>query len=560
MIDGGMNFVVTAVLSVGLALCAAALVFFIVRYLNEKKTRTVLRKENALLNERVESMSAKSSVKIQIFARLSQLLASSFDRTYLFKQIISVLTHYYPKNAVCAVLKDEDDTPVVLDMHSSADGRTVQTVSFSKLIKSFSDIQEHGGAKTAEAILDDVLLPQSLTNYIYPFALLTEEKIQGYLVVSQKSPIAPDEHLFFTDTASFLSSALQNVKTTNERDFINEQFGRSVDEKVRDYLLTHSDGGSIQSVSVMFFDIRNFTTLSEKLGPVKSVSLLNEIFSRCDEIIRTEGGFINKFTGDGFMAVFGAPIPSESHPVQAVRAALAILSGIIEVDVGIGIASGDALAGTIGSAQRKEYTVIGDTVNTASRVEGLCKVFGSHLVVTKQTFEPYRRYLSEGESNPEQNLCSESETRRTPEAEAKTERAAQPAAESATATTAAPSEKRGLLNKALGETMGEVTAARTDEATATTAKTRFLGTIRLKGKLDHVDVYDLASIGACYTADYTAAIESYYAKDFSRAETLFDRLKNEYPTDKAVLWYAEKCAARKNDGAAWDGVEQMTEK
>jgi adenylate cyclase len=192
---------------------------------------------------------------------------------------------------------------------------------------------------------------------------------------------------FFSDIAVILSSILQNILTVREKDFINEQFGRSVDPTVRDYLLLSTkEEGPIIPLSVLFFDIRNFTSLSEKIGPTQSVVLLNDIFSRCDEIIRKEGGFINQFTGDGFMAVFGAPEISENHERQAVRAALSILQ-TVSLPCGMGIASGDAVAGTIGSAKRKEYTVIGDTVNTASRIESLCKLFGSSLLISGTTME-----------------------------------------------------------------------------------------------------------------------------------------------------------------------------
>ena len=129
-------------------------------------------------------------------------------------------------------------------------------------------------------------------------------------------------------------------------------------------------------------------------------ALLNDIFSRCDGIIRKEGGFINKFTGDVFMAVFGAPEISENHERQAVRAALSILE-TVDLPCGMGIASGDAVAGTIGSAKRKEYTVIGDTVNTASRMENLCKLFGSSLLISDSTMKqvkdeiPRSRFLGQ---------------------------------------------------------------------------------------------------------------------------------------------------------------------
>lgn len=447
------------------------------------------------MNSRIETMSEKTSKKIQIFARISQLLASSFRRTSIFHQIITELSKYYPQYKICALLKTSENKILVLDEKSGESGREIQDLEFSKIIKILGDLQQHNGQKFSYSILDTVLLSQYLNDFIYPFALLTEEKIQGYLVISLPSVIAQDEHLFFTDTATLMSSALQNVKTTNERNFINEQFGRSVDEKVRDYLLKNQDAGSIQEVSVMFFDIRNFTTLSEKLGPTESVLLLNKIFSDCDQIIRNQNGFINKFTGDGFMAVFGAPLPTKNHQVQAVKSALEILQKT-EIPCGIGIASGLALAGTIGSNERKEYTVIGDTVNTASRVEGMCKIFGSSLVVTGATFEVYKRFI---ENENTDNLLKLS-------------------------------------------------------------KTRFLGKIRLKGKSAPVQIFDLLSQNACYSSDFSNAIDFYYKKEFSISLKILQSLQNEYQNDKAILWYINKCQTRINSQEYWDGIETMTEK
>ncbi len=472
-------------------------VWYFLQKKNKQKIHT-LKKENALLVERVETISLKTSSKIQIFARLNQFIASSMNRNYLFSLIVSELARYFPNDKIVAILKDEDESVVIFDKQSNKNGRTADEITFTKIIQVFSDLHTTDDIKNSYEFLSTLLLPQNLSTYIYPFALLTEEKIQGYLVIAQDSSINPDEHLFFSDTAALLSSAFQNIMTTNERNFINEQFGQSVDEKVRDYLLTHKDGGSIQNVSVMFFDIRSFTTLSEKLGPSKSVALLNEIFARCDQIIRKNGGFINKFTGDGFIAVFGAPLPTDNHQIQAVLTALEILQNI-EINCGMGIASGDALAGTIGSSQRKEYTVIGDTVNTASRVEGLCKVFGSSLVVTSATFDPFKVFLESTDDSASR-----------------------------------------LHSK---------------------IQTRFLGTIRLKGKAEPVKVYDLFSKDVCYHEDFNNAINLYTQKEFITAQKLFEKLQSEYPNDKAILWYIEKCKIRQNsDQTDWDGVETMTEK
>ena len=157
------------------------------------------------------------------------------------------------------------------------------------------------------------------------------------------------------DIVSFIASADRNVLAIREKDQLSDEFGKSVDPRVRDHLLHGEKAGETLDVSVLFFDIRDFTGLAERQGPDETVSFLNAVFSACELTIREENGFINKFTGDGFMAVFGAPIPDADHARRAIRAALRIQdrikrgipgTGAISFSFGIGIESGPALAGT----------------------------------------------------------------------------------------------------------------------------------------------------------------------------------------------------------------------
>ena len=154
-------------------------------------------------------------------------------------------------------------------------------------------------------------------------------------------------------------------------------------------------GGETLEVTVMFCDIRGFTTLSEKMAPEKIVALLNEYFTGLEKCVARHGGVINKYIGDAIMVLFGAPIPSATHASDALAAALEMREtlsgmnkgwkerGLPEIRFGIGLHSGPVLAGNIGAANRMEYTVIGDTVNTASRIEGLCKTCQTDLLLSQ---------------------------------------------------------------------------------------------------------------------------------------------------------------------------------
>lgn len=187
------------------------------------------------------------------------------------------------------------------------------------------------------------------------------------------------------------------AKSLKEKEFMRDTFGKIVTPQIRDYLLTKNValGGETLDVTVMFCDIRGFTTLSENMPPEKIVSLLNEYFTGLETCVARHGGVINKYIGDAIMVLFGAPIPSATHALDAYRAALDMRAalarmnkgwaerGLPEIRFGIGIHSGPVLAGNIGAANRMEYTVIGDTVNTASRIEGLCKTCQKDLLISE---------------------------------------------------------------------------------------------------------------------------------------------------------------------------------
>ena len=158
-------------------------------------------------------------------------------------------------------------------------------------------------------------------------------------------------------------------------------------------------GGTRQPVSILFSDIRNFTAISEQYQPEQIVEFLNDYFALMVQEIFTEQGTLDKFIGDGIMAVFGAPISRPDDPVRAVRAALGMRRslrrfnarqrerGAVEIDIGIGISHGESISGNIGSEQRMEYTVIGDSVNVASRLEGLTKNHPYKILINDQIYD-----------------------------------------------------------------------------------------------------------------------------------------------------------------------------
>jgi adenylate cyclase len=195
------------------------------------------------------------------------------------------------------------------------------------------------------------------------------------------------------------------IRLTGEeraRAHLREVFGRYASKEVVEKLLTSGKqpnlGGEALQVTVLFLDIRNFTTISEHLKPHQVVELLNTFFTRACKPIMEYGGIVDKFIGDAVMAVFGSPVPYPDHARRAILTALAMTEiardfcswmprhfaekGLPDFGVGIGLHTGEVIVGNIGAPERLEFTAIGDTVNLASRLERLAKELKWNIVAS----------------------------------------------------------------------------------------------------------------------------------------------------------------------------------
>lgn len=177
------------------------------------------------------------------------------------------------------------------------------------------------------------------------------------------------------------------AESLHKKKLIEEAFGRYVTKQVAEEILKHPEqinlGGKRQVVSVLFADIRGFTSLAERIEPEEVVRTLNEYLTLMTKVVFKHDGTLDKFLGDAVMAVFGAPIFYPDHALRAILAALDIrkevgalnekrkAAGMDQVEIGIGINAGEVVTGTIGFEERMEYTVIGDNVNIAARLEAL---------------------------------------------------------------------------------------------------------------------------------------------------------------------------------------------
>lgn len=210
------------------------------------------------------------------------------------------------------------------------------------------------------------------------------------------------------------------VTEFKEKNQLKGAFAKYVNAGVVEQIMAHPEalklGGENREISILFTDIAHFTSVSEKLKPESLVALLNEYFQAMTDVIMGEGGTLDKFEGDAIMAFFGAPLPQEDHALKACRTALKMrtaLTNLLQkwqqdqplpggetkpmIDFRCGINTGKAIVGNIGSLDRFNYTVMGDNVNLASRLEGANKKYETHIMVSEKTLEKVEGFFESRE-------------------------------------------------------------------------------------------------------------------------------------------------------------------
>ena len=238
-------------------------------------------------------------------------------------------------------------------------------------------------------------------NTLGVFGVINSTKQEGFANIDRSILNAVARQ---TDSAIFEDLAKSQIK---------ELFGRYVSSDVLETILNAPEKDYMKimkrDVTVLFSDLRGFTTLSERLDPEEMVSLLNEHFEAMTTVILKNNGTLDKFMGDETMAVFGAPIYSEAHALKAIKTALemqkahALLNKKwgrkgIHIPLGVGINTGDVVVGNIGSSQRSDYTVIGDDVNIAARLCDAAKA--NQILITEQTYQEVKKSVKVQKLNP----------------------------------------------------------------------------------------------------------------------------------------------------------------
>lgn len=210
-----------------------------------------------------------------------------------------------------------------------------------------------------------------------------------------------DEIGILAETYNFMVRGLRERERL--KDAFNRYVSRQVYEKFQAGEITLT--GEMREATVLFSDIRSFTNLSEQLTPTDVVAMLNEYFDEMVEIVFKYDGFLNKFIGDALMAVYNAPLEQDRPELRAVRTGMEMIEalerlnqrraarGQFAIKIGIGINTGPVVAGNIGHERRLEYTVIGDAVNLAQRIESQTKVTGTALLISDSTYRKVAEYV-----------------------------------------------------------------------------------------------------------------------------------------------------------------------
>ena len=261
-----------------------------------------------------------------------------------------------------------------------------------------------------DLVLLDIEMPE-MDGYQTLEALQADPKLRDIPIVMMSSldevdsvarciEMGAEDYLFKPVNAVLLRARVAaSLEKKRLRDQQRELFRKFATAEVAEELLTtgFALGGKWVDATVMFSDIRSFTSLVESRGPAETIDLLSSYYTLMFDAIGGHGGVVNQMVGDGLMALFGAPLPHADHAERAVRAGLEMLElmadfdreqaaqGKPEIRIGIGIASGQVIAGYTGTQRRVTYTCVGDTVNLAAHLEAHTKVLGQPILIEEHT-------------------------------------------------------------------------------------------------------------------------------------------------------------------------------
>lgn len=244
-------------------------------------------------------------------------------------------------------------------------------------------------------------MPSQIVSGLVTIGVLAAIGGAGYLALRAGIVIPTVAGLTAVALTFVVLTAINLLSEKEHSSMLRATFGRYVSPQILDYILAHPEnvhlGGERRDLTILFSDIRGFTSISEAAEPEEVVEMLNEYLTKMVEILLAHGGTLDKFIGDAVMGFWNAPADDDDHPFHAVRCAIAMIEetarirarwetgGKAAIRIGIGINTGEAVAGNIGAEQVWSYTVIGDAVNLASRLESKNKDYSTEIIISEFT-------------------------------------------------------------------------------------------------------------------------------------------------------------------------------
>jgi len=355
---------------------------------------------------------------LEMLYEMSKTLGTVFDLKEIFVRATDLIFRGTPADRVVALLADESIDGKILDyslfpieikardenIEKVSDRLAVSRTITQKVMREKVALLSQDAKTDAQFSGADSIVSQGVRSTICA-PLITESNVHGVVYADRLDPFAAftsDDLELISAVAAQTAVAVETIKAHKRlarEEVARANYSRFMPEYVVKQLLEKPDsfrlGGVNQKITLLFADIRGFTSLSEKENPEKIVGLLNKYFTAMSEILFAYGGTLDKYIGDGLMAIFGAPTASPEDAKNALKTAVAMqkrigrlneeltAEGFNRVEIGIGLHTGIATIGYIGSEQRSEYTAIGDTVNLAARLEQNAR--GGQILISEAT-------------------------------------------------------------------------------------------------------------------------------------------------------------------------------
>lgn len=353
--------------------------------------------------EEIKALRRKAQI-LELLYEMSKTLGTVFDLKEIFVKATDLIFRGTPAERVVALIADETIDGKILDyslhpiavkardehLESLTEKLTISRTITQKVMREKVALLSQDAKTDAQFLGSNSIVMQGIRSTICA-PLITESNVHGVMYADRLDPFATfsqEDLELISAVAAQTAVTVETVKAHTRlarEEVARANYSRFMPEYVVKQLLEKPDsfrlGGINQTITVLFADIRGFTSLSEHENPEKIVRLLNRYFTAMSEIIFEFGGTLDKYIGDGLMAIFGAPTATPDDPKHALQTAVAMQKRLLilnkelrddnfpEVHIGIGLHTGEAIIGYIGSEKRSEYTAIGDTVNLAARLE-----------------------------------------------------------------------------------------------------------------------------------------------------------------------------------------------